>query len=213
MVKRNLTRDHQFVCFTEDHKGLDPEIQTMDLPPMGLDGPQKAWWYKLKVFDSSLPLEGTLLFLDLDVVITSNIDALFDYCPGKFCIIQDFLRVKDPSHNVKNSSVFRLEAGSHPEVWEDFSKFQDQITKGFHGDQDWISARITDATLWPHDWIISYRWELKKTLDPDPKNHISFSQETPPPKDCCIVVFHGDPSPKDLIESSNPDPLVLKFWK
>ncbi len=212
MTSRHLSIPFKFLCFTEDSTGLDPDIETISLPPMGLDGPTKAWWYKLKMFDPSLGLEGTLLFLDLDVVILKDIDKLFEYKPQKFCIIQDFLRVRDPNYKIKNSSVFRLELGSYSHVWEDFISFKDQITAGFHGDQDWISAKISDAEIWPHDWVISYRWELKHRLDRDSSKHKSYHEETTPPQECSILVFHGEPNPSDVTNCFQPDPLIARHW-
>lgn len=212
MVSRNLSLPHKFICFTEDPEGLDSQIEIFPLEEMGLAGDFRAWWYKLKVFDKDLGIQGTLLFLDLDVTIISNIDCLFEYNPNKFCIIQDFLRIKDPNYAVKNSSVFRMEIGSHPTVWDDFVKFKDQITAGFAGDQDWISARINEAVVWPHDWVISYRWELKKQLENDPSKRISYELESQPPKDCCILVFHGTPSPHEVVDIPNPDPLIKRHW-
>ncbi len=212
MISRHLSLPHKFICFTENTKGLDPEIQTIDLPDMGLSGEKKAWWYKLKAFDKDLPLKGTLLFLDLDLVIISNIDRLFEYQSKKFCIIQDFHRIGDPNYPIKNSSVFRLELGTYSNVWDDFIKFKEQIVQGFQGDQDWISAKVQDAILWPHDWIISYRWELKMRLDKDPSKHISYSDDSQPPRNCSIIVFHGEPSPHHVVDLNSPDPLIKRHW-
>ena len=35
-------------------------------------------------------LSGDVLFLDLDLVITGNIDRFFDYEPGKYCVIENW---------------------------------------------------------------------------------------------------------------------------
>ena len=179
---------------------------------MDLAGDFRAWWYKLKVFDKDLKINGTLLFLDLDVTIISSIDHLFEYHPKKFCIIDDFIRIIDPNNTTKNSSVFRMELGSYPNVWSDFVKFKDEIVSGFDGDQDWITARVSDAITWPHNWIISYRWELKNQLDKDISKRISYSVETQAPKDCCILVFHGTPSPHEVVNVPDYDPLIKRHW-
>lgn len=212
MTKRHLSLPHTFICFTEDPEGIDPEIKTYPLPDMGLEAPNKAWWYKLKVFDPSLGLKGTLLFLDLDVVIISSIDKLFEYKPGKFCIIQDFLRVRYPDYSVRNSSVFRLEVGSYPDIWNEFVQSKEKIISSFHGDQDWITKCINDEELWPHDWIISYGWELKKRLSADEADFLSYEEHTDPPKDCAIIVFHGSPNPHDVAQAKKPDPIIKKYW-
>lgn len=213
MVDRHLKIEHTFICFTEDPEGLDPSIEVIPLPEMGLSGPEKAWWYKLKMFDPDLKLRGTLLFLDLDVVLISSIDKLFTYQPNKFCIIQDFFRAENPNHYIRNSSVFRLEIGSYPEVWNQFVMLKDQIVQTFDGDQDWITNQINDEVLWPRDWIISYRWELKKRLGEDQGQYLPYDEETTPPEECSILVFHGYPNPEEVTQTDKPDPLILRHWK
>jgi len=86
MVKRNLSIDFKFVCFTDNKAGINVAIQTYDLPFPGLNG----WWNKLALFSKNLPISGTILFLDLDVVIIKNIDCLFNYKPREFIILQDY---------------------------------------------------------------------------------------------------------------------------
>ena len=33
-------------------------------------------------------LDGDILFLDLDLVITGNLDRFFDYKPGYYCVLK-----------------------------------------------------------------------------------------------------------------------------
>ena len=81
-VKRNLTVPFEFVCITEDSKGINPNIVIKDLPiTSGITG----WWYKPFIFDPNINLEGTILFLDLDMIIFRNIDCLFTFKPKRFC--------------------------------------------------------------------------------------------------------------------------------
>ena len=95
MCKRNSTVDYKFSCITDNPEGLDSDINIIHFPK---DNPAiKSWWSKLYMFARELPLDGTILYFDLDVVIFRNIDYLWTFEPGKFCIIQDFnrCRVKD----------------------------------------------------------------------------------------------------------------------
>ena len=215
MVRRHCTIDYKFICFTENAKGLDPEITVMPLPDLGIHGDRKSWWYKTKMFDPENGLgEGTLLFFDLDIVITQNIDKLFSYEPGKFCIIQDFNRVRIPNYHIKNSSVFRLQLGTHERVWTKFLANQKK-----------------------RDWIMSYKWEIgahdqqyakqygmtkyersiktTKTIIKNGEKQIveTWTKHTIP-QDLCILVFHGPPKPHETIRGvTDPDPLVLEHWK
>ena len=65
-----LHNTHEFVCFTDDKRGLYPEIHTIDLKQIGVYG----WWYKSCSLNKNLPLNGNILYFDLDIVICKNID-------------------------------------------------------------------------------------------------------------------------------------------
>src|SRR6056300_1445747 len=75
MVQRNLSLPHEFVCFTENKHGLNKNITVLPLPKLRAQG----WWFKPMFLGSELGIQGTLLFLDLDVIIFNNIDKLFKY--------------------------------------------------------------------------------------------------------------------------------------
>ena len=76
MVKRNCSLSFEFVCFTENTNGLDSNIKTMPLPQIPAI---KGWWYKPYFFSGDFPLDGTILYIDLDVIIFRNIDKLFEF--------------------------------------------------------------------------------------------------------------------------------------
>ena len=174
MVKRNLTIDHEFVCFTENPEGINEEIRIEPLP----DHPLKGWWYKPMFFNPNLPIKGTILFFDLDVIIFDNIDYLFTHDPGKFYIIRDFNRFVIKNYQKFNSSVFRLNTGQHSEVWTNFIKNSESIMKRYPGDQDWIRVCITqNFNFWPDEWIQSYKWEMrgKPRFDNKPKGQRDFA--------------------------------------
>jgi hypothetical protein len=164
-------------------------------------------------FNPKLGLMGTLLFLDLDIVIFRNIDSLFTYKPEKFCIIRDFNRHAINNYNKFNSSVFRLNTGQHSHVYNDFIKDPRGISKRHFGDQDWIRHCIkNDFEYWPDEWIQSYKWEMrgKPRVDNMPKGLRDFlTPGTPIIKDTTsVAVFHGDPNPHNC-----KDPWVVDNWK
>jgi hypothetical protein len=202
MVKRNLTLPFKFVCFTENGANLHPDIivhPLMKFPNVS------GWWYKPGFFNPDIPFEGTLLYLDLDVIVFRNIDNLFTYHPGKFCVIRDFNRINAPGWNKMNSSVFRLQIGSMPYVYKEFMKAPEQYTKKFHGDQDWLYHMVKkDFVFWPEDWIQSYKWEMRKKA---PMNRIDGVRNfvTPGEPDILpntnIAVFHGEPNPHNCVDN------------
>ena len=88
-VRRHLARPHRFVCFTDDPAGLDPGVEAMPLPELGLpEGSTDTRWRKLALFNPDLGLEGTALFLDLDLVIVGPLDPFFEV-PGEVVILRD----------------------------------------------------------------------------------------------------------------------------
>ena len=74
-VRRHLARPHRFICFTDDAAGLEPGIEAMPLPELGLpEGSTDTRWRKLALFRRDLGgHEGTALFLDLDLVVVDEI--------------------------------------------------------------------------------------------------------------------------------------------
>jgi hypothetical protein len=210
MVSRNLTVQHEFVCFTENPNGIDERIRVEPIPIMsGVTG----WWYKPLFFNPNLILKGTLLFLDLDMVIFKNIDYLFEYEPTKFCIIRDFNRHVVKNYNKFNSSIFRLTTGMHSEVYNNFIQSPTSILNRYHGDQDWIRASISDGgyAYWPEEWIQSYKWEMrgKPAFDKGPRGNRDFETNGDPVilDDTSVAVFHGDPNPHNC-----KDQWVIDNW-
>ena len=82
MVRRYCTLPFEFVCFTENPQGLNSTIKVMPIAQSyGLNG----WWHKPLLFNPSLPLEdpqGTILYMDLDVIVFRSIDKLLTYKPN-----------------------------------------------------------------------------------------------------------------------------------
>lgn len=77
-VKRNLHIPHEFVCITDDHHGLDPDVCTMELPQEWATSPRCI--RRLRMYDRAFAkrLGDRLLAIDLDVIITGDITPLVD---------------------------------------------------------------------------------------------------------------------------------------
>jgi len=211
MVKRNCTLDYTFVCLTDDTRGLNKDILTIPLP-----GGIAGWWCKPYMFSKDLPLNGIVLYIDLDVVIASNIDKLFTYQPNNWCTIRDFTRIMRPKWHKYNSSVVRFNTGQLHNVWEDFDRDKINIQRKFHGDQDWLweATRNKQAMLYPDSWIQSWKWEVRKDKTFKPggikgkKVFNKIDNLAKPRIECAICVFHGDPNP-EMVE----DKWVKENWK
>lgn len=206
MTTRHMTVPHGFACITEDPTGLHPDIRVIPTPK----GKVSGWWYKPWVFSKDIPLEGTLLFMDLDIVVIGNIDNLWTHFPGKFAIIKDFNRSLVKGWEKFNSSIFRLEKGQLPHVWENLAADWKHTTR-MHGDQDWIYMQIKkDFVFWPDEWIQSYKWEIRNRNDIVRVNNKRGFKDIANPvirPETTILVFHGDPKPNEV-----QDPVVVQNW-
>ena len=211
MVSRHCHLSFQFCCLTDDHRDINPNIQIIPLPKF-----LQGWWCKPYIF-SNLPIKGTILYLDLDVVISDNIDKLFVYSPGEWCIIRDFTRVMRPDWTKYNSSVIRFKTGQLEKLWQNYSKNWQDVQNKFFGDQDWLYAEAirtgVPATLFPDNWIKSWKWEIRRSKEFQAgraKGNRVFKdiEHVEPPKECAITVFHGDPNPHNC-----NDPWVINNWK
>jgi len=210
MISRNCTVPHEFVCFTENSEGLDQNITVKPLPSIPR---ASGWWYKPMFFAPNFELKGTILYFDLDVIIFKNIDNLFSYSPKRFCILKDFNRSIRSSWKKFNSSVFRLESGAIPHVYNDFIADPASAIRRFHGDQDWIFDRVREGfEYWPDEWIQSYKWEMRgrpaMVRDRSGKRNFGSPGEPKILPNTSVAVFHGEPNPHDCI-----DPWCKRNWK
>jgi len=208
MCKRHCTISYDFICLTENPKGLIPEIITKPLPNIPLQG----WWMKPFVFSKDLGLKGDVLFLDLDIVVYKNIDKLWEYNISDFMIIRDFTRTTNPNWNKYNSSVFKFNAKTYHWIWDEFSANHKNITTKNFGDQDYLFNILKDkAKTWPDNWVASYKWEMRSRDDIrviHGKRNFATIANPNIPSDGCIAVFHGEPNPHDV-----KDPWVIENWK
>ena len=204
MVRARLARPHRFLCFTDDAEGVDPRIETAPLPPIDL-APEHAMkpWRKIGLFNERLAdLEGTTLFLDLDIVIVGGLGPFFDYEPGAFCIIRNWTR---PENGIGNSSVYRFEVGADSYVLERFrSEPHRRWIDEYRNSQTFLSRSVRDLRFWPAEWCVSFK---KHCVPKGPRRLF----ETPSvPEGARIVVFHGLPNPDDALAGRWPE---ADWWK
>ena len=172
-VKRHLSRPFRFVCVTNDPEGIRPEVECV---PFAEDPgvPGRKWpniFSKLTLFkDGFADLEGPTLYLDLDVLITGPLDRFFDYHPGEFCIIRNWIEFY--------KRIFRKENPANRHLFAKGSQ-KLQTRAMFHaGKVNW----------WPADWVSSFK---RQCIPAFPLN--LFLAPHPPPKAASIVAFHGHP--------------------
>ncbi len=214
MVKRHLARPHRFICFTDDGSGLTSDIEIKSLPPMDLPPDKERGWRKLSTFNAPLAdLIGPTLFLDIDVVIVGSLDCFFDH-PGEFCIIHDWQK---PWRITGNSSVYRFEAGAHPDILANFVANIDRIKQEVRNEQAYLTREIHaqgKLTYWPKEWCVSFKYGCM------PKFPFNLWRTPRLPAGARVVVFHGLPNPDDAIIGKGkglrryikPTPWIEDYW-
>lgn len=221
MVRRHTTRPLRFICFTDDTAGLDPAIETMalphiDLPPSHIN---KAWRKIALTQDGVGGLTGNFLFLDLDVVVTGGIDDFFDFAPdATYCVIENWTQ---KGSGIGNTSVFRLTAGAHTEVYRTLMADPAGTVAKHPNSQTFKSRTIASKTYWPAPWCVSFKHSL---MPPFPLNYVMTARL---PDDAKVVCFTGYPNPdhardgvwpektwyKRIRKHVRPTPWIAQNWR
>ena len=196
-IKRHTKRPTQLHCFTDNIKGIHPDILIKPLPKINLpETISFTPWRKLSVWQYPLNrLNGDVLFLDLDLVITGNLDQFFDFKPGKYCVIENWTQI---GQNIGNTSCFRIPIGKYNFIFDKFQKSPYQIWKTHHIEQIYLSNEIKDQVFWPDEWCKSFKHNLL------PKWPMRFWEPAKLPKNTSIVAFTGKPDPDDVINGCWP---------
>lgn len=220
MVRRHLGGDFDFVCLTDDDRGIRQEVRCLPIPPLELDmkpGQPDRAWKKLTTFEADLHgLRGTALFIDLDVVVVGSLDAFFEL-PGEFLIIHDYARPWRPRRITGNSSVYRFELGMHADVLAYFRAHADEVQARFRNEQAYLSDflhRQGRLGYWPAAWCPSFKYH---GIPAWPTN---YWREPFVPEGARIVVFHGECNPPDALAGRRnrafrfirPARWISRFW-
>lgn len=142
---------------------------------------------RLRMFDPDWQakngIEDRLVNIDLDTVITGQLDPLFDRAEP-FVIMQGANTVNPCP---MNGALMMLRAGEHAEVWEDFS--YDAARKipfhSFPDDQGWIWEKIPDAAGWkcgPEHGVYVYQkrgWPMGANKFPKDARLVTFINRDP----------------------------------
>lgn len=195
-VRRHLAREHRFVCFTEDPEGIDPRVEIRPLPEMPIDPslPERGWRKLTMLAEKLADLEGRALFLDLDLIVLSDLTPFFEV-PGAFRIIRDW---NLSGGWIGNSSVFRFEIGMHQDVLDHILAHGDDVRKKYRNEQAYLSAAMREKGLldyWEPDWCLSFK---KHAIRPLPMS--LFREPRRPGPETKIMVFHGQPNPHQVLD-------------
>lgn len=229
-VQRWLPDASRFVCFTDDAKGLKPGIETHPLPDTGAPATADTRWRKLALFQPGLAdLSGPCLFLDLDLVIVGDLSPLATL-DGRFLAIRDaslfrpnrsrqlFRPQREAFYQrVANTSVFRFEAGAHPDLLSRYVEQHSSVVATYRNEQEYLSDHLHAQgalAFWPESWCVSF----KNACVPPLGKNLFTDPQCPP--DARIVVFAGRPKMSDVVEGRGsrwyrrigPAPWLRQAW-
>jgi hypothetical protein len=195
-IDRHVLQPHNFVCLSD--RVLDSysyPIHERDKPLLRMPG----CFARLRLFDPSFQdqvgLADKIVNVDLDVVVTGELDKLFDR--DESFVILSGVNASNPCPF--NGSIFMFRKGTHPELFTGFSPDKAQAIPyfTFPDDQAWFHYHLPNAATWTtKDGIYAFEkpgW---------PKG----TQELP--ADARLVVFPGWRSPSQYRDL----PWVYDNW-
>ena len=206
-VRRNLSVPVRFYCMTENHGGLHPDINVLELPDEPFQNEMNAALVqtrrqgamrKVSLFRPGLipDLDGPLLGFDLDVVITGSLDRLMDFEPGKVIMRHDWLEARQ-GHTAGHGSVFRFDPRLHSWLYSTFAKNPRKEVEKAWGSEQWYTSMLAQErgafAYIPPEWVASFRYDCWR----EPPSNL-FREPRLPGK-AMVVCFHGEPKMPEAI--------------
>jgi len=209
-IKRNTSLPFELHCFTDDDKNIVQDVITHNLP---YSTTIASWWNKIWLFSDEVPFKKgeRIFYLDLDTLITGNIDNLLLDNTGGLVMLQDFYWGLAKSATQSASGVMSWECGSFSHLWTSFISDPESAIESVapHGDQVFIGNTLKNS--------------IKYWQDLHPQQIVSFKVHCSAglPESAKIVCFHGEPSIPDSATKrwkswkyqADPQPWVLDYWK
>jgi hypothetical protein len=150
-LRRNLQQPFRFLLMTERDRRdkFSDGIERHAIEDLHLTN-IKGCFVRLRMFDKDWQrrrnLDGPIVNMDLDVVITGSLDEVFNRVEP----IVLFSGANSANPCPYNNSVYMFQAGAHPELWDDFSL--DVLGKlpkyEFPDDQGWFWYRLRYPATW-----------------------------------------------------------------
>lgn len=196
MVSRNITPPFTLTCFTDNSEGIRPEVHAVPLPELSFQLPKtkKGIWPKCRLWSQTLgELTGPVLFLDLDLVITGNLDGFFSFGDPN-----DVILARNPSNPLEKlgqTSVYRFPVGKLLPLLERFSASPLEIAEKYRFEQRYVTRNAPGGVkFWPNPWVLHFRQQCRRTF---PFNYFKVSKL---PDTAKIAIFPGDLNPGDAIQ-------------
>lgn len=221
-VKKYLSLPHRFICYTDNPSGIVDGVECYNFPEFPV-ADKYLWtaWRKFSLLRNDLQIEGLTLFLDLDVIITGQMDCFFTFGkPDQFIIIHNWIAWRKtifrPRPDIGNSSVFRFPANQFSFAYHKLLKEIDWAYASFPTEQAYLTHCMHDRKMyWPEDWVRSFKRHCR------PPFPLNLFIEPKFPKGSKIIAFHGRPNPdqarngfkgKKLHHHVLPTKWIGEYW-
>lgn len=211
MLSRNISSGIRLHVYTETERAVPSHMikHCLDDWPE-VSRPKKAWWYKMQLFNTQHHA-GTLLYFDLDTVITGNLDWIQSLNTRYFWTINDFRYLWKPGFQGINSSMMWWDTRNYSHVWNEFVSHNLQaLTRKYHGDQDYLTAVLDRRYLkfFDHASVQSWRWQaLDGGMNFAKRRHNLPNTGTTIDPATSVLIFHGSPKPHEI-----QDPAIKNIW-
>lgn len=211
MICENLPYPVRFHVFTEAAREVPaPMIKHVLTDWPGVEGRKKAWWYKMQMFDP-VHVQGQLLYLDLDVVITGDISWTTGLDRAYFWSIRDFRYLWRPAWQGINSSIMWWDTDKFQTVWDNFrARDLGSVLRNYAGDQDFLNDLIDQKNrrFMDQDLVRSWRWQVKDGgMDMRTRSYNRPGAGAVIDPKCSVIVFHGSPKPHEVA-----DHVIQQRW-
>lgn len=195
MVSRNITPPFTMTVLTDDPSGLRPEIRHAAIPDLDVDMPRgvPGKWPKAALWGPRLgELEGPVLFMDLDVVVTGSLDAFFSYGGPDDVILSR--NAAKPFHRLGQTSLFRFPVGKLAPMQEMFRRDPQGMGERYRYEQNFVTHNAPGGvSFWPRKWVRHFRIQCVPTFP------LNLFRAPPRPRDAKVVIFAGHLNPPDAI--------------
>ena len=194
MIARNITPPFRLFCFTDDGSGLHPDIAVRALPEFEYLAPvnTKGKWPKSRLWGDLGDVTGVVLFLDLDVIVTSSLDDFFNHGEPDDTILG--LNPNTPLEKMGQTSVYRMRVGKLKPLQDIFRADPQAAADKFKYEQRFVTRNAPGGVkFWPRGWLAHFRMHCV------PNFPLNYLRPARIPSGTKIVIFPGDLNPPDAI--------------
>lgn len=202
MVSRNITPPFRFICFTDNTNGIRPEVECQEIPDLECELPKGSpgIWRKACLWGDRLGnLTGPVLFLDLDLVITANIDCFFEHGNREDVVMSRNQIVSlgrlGQFERLGQTSVFRFPVGKLVPLQEKFLQNPQSVADRYRFEQRLVTSSAPGGVkFFPKSWVRHFRQNCSRTFP------LNFFLEPRLPKGARIIIFPGGTHPTHVME-------------